>query len=125
MDSVYGADAPAALEGAAAPAPDPAKIAAVGDAAANLAAHVEARAAQSPDLADDFRDVRNVVGGLAKRFAPPAFGEAKQLGQVTETEARLVEGLVSKLIKGRAHKELSYLGQLAEDLSLAVVAAKI
>jgi len=125
MESVYGADAPAELEGAAAPGPDPVKVAAVGNAAADLAAHVKARAAQHPDLAGEFVELANVVGSLAKRFAAPEFGTAKQLGHITDTEARLVEGLTAKLVRGKSHKELTYLSELAENLALAVASASI
>lgn len=126
MESVYGGqEVQAALEGAAAPAPDPAKVEAVGNAARDLAAHVKARAAQLPDLADEFREVANVVNSLEKRFVAPELGQARQLGHVTESEARLVEGLTNRLARGRAHKELTYLVELAETLSLAVASAAI
>lgn len=127
MDSVFGGqDVQAAIEApAAAPAPDPAKVEAVGAAARDLAAHASARAAQLPDLAEHFRDVVNVSTDLAKRFERTPQGQATVLGHVTDTEARLVEGLVAKLVRGRSHKELDYLAELAENLTIAVASAAI
>jgi hypothetical protein len=123
METLGGAeyDAPA-LPAAEPAAPDPAKVAAVENAIKDLHAHLVARAAQHPSLADDFKEVVNIAKSLAARFADSGLG-ASVVGHVSETEARLVGGLVARLSGGRAHLELGYLTQLADTLQIAVLKA--
>lgn len=120
MESVYGQGAPAAIAGEAAPV-DPAKVAAVKAAVLDLQDHVKARAAQRPDIQDEAKDLIGILKSLAKRFEEEGLG-VSVVGHATESEARLVDGLVRKLTNGRDHMELSYLRELADVLTFAVLA---
>ena len=124
MEEVYGSPTVAGeLPPAAAPEPtppDPALVNGVRTALGDLGKHLEARAAQHPALVEHFHEVRGIVGALAKRFEESALG-ASVVGHVSETEARLVSGLVSKVSGGRDHLELGYLTELADNLTFAVL----
>ena len=124
MEEVYGSPTVVGeLPAASAPEPtppDPALVDGVRSALNDLGAHLGARAAQHPALEADFREVRGIVGALAKRFEENPLG-ASVVGSVSETEARLVSGLVSKLSSGRVHLELSYLTELADNLTFAAL----
>lgn len=123
MESVYGMDAPAAIAGEAALV-DPAKVAAVKAGVLDLQAHVSARVAQRPDIQDEAKDLIGILKSLAKRFDEEALG-VSVVGHVTESEARLVDGLVRKLSNGRDHMELSYLRELSDTLTFAVLALAV